>query len=161
MLAERSEPVLHRIGIRDLKVDHYAVHTVSGYKQRRDGDRHTVFYVPKRDLILPVRKLIEDGRMKYDPKLQHAETFVNELRAMEYDTSPTGYEKFEARQGEHDDLVMSVCVAVWRTQFFGGRPSGSRDPEPRDVTDQRPFRAPSTPPFKLPDDYEGFGTLEF
>jgi Terminase RNaseH-like domain len=147
--------------LRDLKAEPYGVHTTSGYTARRDEVKYNIHYVPKRDLILPVRKLVEDGRMKYDPQLQYAETFVNELRAMEYDTSPTGYEKFEARQGEHDDLVMSVCVAVWRTKFFCGRPSGNQDPEPLDMNDPRPFRPPSTPPFKLPSDYEGFGTFEF
>lgn len=39
--------------------------------------------------------------------------FQNELRAFKGEMSAQGRARFEAEQGEHDDLVMAVAQAVW------------------------------------------------
>jgi hypothetical protein len=50
--------------------------------------------------------------------------FQSELKAFRGEMTSQGRAKFEAEQGEHDDLVMSVAQAVWWGEHASPKPTG-------------------------------------
>jgi hypothetical protein len=38
---------------------------------------------------------------------------IEELLGFEYDTTAAGNQVFRHREGEHDDLVLALCLALW------------------------------------------------
>jgi len=70
--------------------------------------------VPKRELVSRARVLLERGRLKLAAALPLVPTLVEELRSYRLKISDAGHEGYEAwREGQHDDLVFSLCLAVW------------------------------------------------
>ena len=55
----------------------------------------------------------DEGRVLMPSGASFLDMFQSELRAFRGEMSSNGRAKFEAAQGEHDDLVMSVAQAVW------------------------------------------------
>jgi hypothetical protein len=55
----------------------------------------------------------DEGRVLMPAKASFLNLFHNELRAFKGAMSAVGRVRFEAEQGENDDLVMSVAQAVW------------------------------------------------
>jgi hypothetical protein len=45
---------------------------------------------------------------------------VAELRDFRAEVTDSGYWRFGARAGKHDDLVLAVAIALWRA--YGGGP---------------------------------------
>jgi hypothetical protein len=82
-----------------------------GNRQTRPDD---YYHVPKRDLIVGLQVLFQEGALRIAGKLELGPTFVEELQAMEVRVSPSGHEQFAAwRTGSHDDLVFAVALACW------------------------------------------------
>ncbi len=82
-----------------------------GDKESRDGQSHRV---PKRDLVAATQVLLQNRRLKIAPALPEAKTLTDELLNFRYDITPAGNDTYGARQGgEHDDLVLALCLAVW------------------------------------------------
>lgn len=76
----------------------------------REGEYH----IPKRDMISALSVLLQSGRLKISKKLPHAELLQREMENFRVKTTLRGHEQFEAwREGEHDDLVMSLALCAW------------------------------------------------
>ena len=82
-----------------------------GNDERRDGKN---WNVPKRDLIHGLVIAFQNGNIKISSALPHAETLIRELTNFKLKVNiKTGHDSYEAwREGVHDDLVLSVAMAV-------------------------------------------------
>ena len=71
----------------------------------------------KPDLVAAVRIGLDAGRLKIVPGLALAPTLVKELGNFKVKTTPSANEVFSAREGDHDDLVLALALAVsgWPT----------------------------------------------
>ena len=70
--------------------------------------------VPKKDLVMSALIPLQTGRLKIASSLPLAATLVDELLNFKMRVDPqTIHMSFEARQGAHDDLVLSVSIATW------------------------------------------------
>jgi hypothetical protein len=92
-----------------------------GFQASLQADRRT-WHVPKRDLASAVKLALESNRLMIAKDLPHAALLKKELQNFQVKISKAANEIFEAREGEHDDLVLSVAMAVWlgETRFTGG-----------------------------------------
>jgi hypothetical protein len=68
-----------------------------------------VYRVPKLILISRVQALLHDGRLKIHKGLPDAPALVAELQEFRAEVTDSGYWKFGARAGKHDDLVLAVA----------------------------------------------------
>jgi hypothetical protein len=73
-----------------------------------------IWSVPKGHLISRIQMLLHAGRLKIHADLPDATALVGELQSFKADFTDTGYVKFNARSGAHDDLVLAIGVALWR-----------------------------------------------
>jgi hypothetical protein len=88
-----------------------------GESVQRDGRRYRV---PKRELAGSLQRVLSERRLQVHPSLDHATTLKEEMQNFKAKINPsTGHESYAAdwREGDHDDLVLSVAMAVW----FGER----------------------------------------
>jgi hypothetical protein len=69
--------------------------------------------VPKRDLIAATQVALQRGRLKVAPALSEAVTLTRELSDYRVKISASGHDSYDAREGQHDDLVLAVALAVW------------------------------------------------
>lgn len=80
------------------------------------------YSVPKRDLVSSLQVALHTGALRIAGSLQLASALQNQLS--QFNAKPTrgGGETYEAvRESVHDDLVLSVALAVWYAQAMGGR----------------------------------------
>jgi len=77
----------------------------------RDG---MVWKVPKIVLVSGLQAALHDGRLKIQKSLPEAPALVSELQDFRAEVTDSGYWKFGARSGRHDDLVLALAIAVWR-----------------------------------------------
>lgn len=71
------------------------------------------YTVPKRELIGAVQVALQSGRLKIAGKLPEAATLQHELEAFDGKLSGSGHDSYDARSGEHDDLLLALCLACW------------------------------------------------
>jgi hypothetical protein len=71
------------------------------------------FTVPKRELVGAVQVALQAERLRIAKALPEAETLVHELEVFDGKLSESGYETLEARSGQHDDLLLALCLACW------------------------------------------------
>jgi hypothetical protein len=107
----------------DVERDHsYTVMPItitSGHDWRR-GDRG-IYYVPRDLLISAAKMVVSSGRFKASPRLPLAGVFEKELRAFQPDKRLKRLDDTEYalwREGEHDDTIFSVAMALWRGEAF-------------------------------------------
>jgi hypothetical protein len=75
--------------------------------------------VPKRDLIAALVVAFESKRLRIAAGLPHAGTLEREAAAFTMKLSASGHDSYNAREGEHDDLLLAVSLPVWHV---GRRP---------------------------------------
>jgi hypothetical protein len=86
----------------------------AGDKEVREG---TTYRVPKRDLIAAPQVLLQSRKLKIAAALPEAETLVEEFQNFRYEITRSGNDTYAAwREGDHDDLVLAVALAVWMAQ---------------------------------------------
>jgi len=76
----------------------------------RVGDN---YHVTKSFIVGKFLAAWDEGRVLMPASASFLDMFQNELRAFRGEMSAQGRARFEAEQGEHDDLVMCVAQAVW------------------------------------------------
>jgi phage terminase large subunit-like protein len=71
--------------------------------------------VPKRDLVGALAVAFQSGTLKIAPDLPEAKTLIEELLNFKVKINlKTAHDSYEAwREGVHDDLVLSVALALW------------------------------------------------
>ena len=83
----------------------------SGERESQSGSQ---WRVPKRDLVVGLQVLLEQGRLRIAGGLPEGALLLDELRQMRVKMTPSGHERFEAwRESSHDDLVLAVALACW------------------------------------------------
>jgi hypothetical protein len=80
------------------------------------------WHIPKRDLISSLIVAFQTGNVKIAKSLPEAETLTRELMNFKLKVNlQTGHDSYEAwREGIHDDLVLSVAMAVYAAEI--GKP---------------------------------------
>ena len=78
------------------------------------------FRVPKRDLVTVTQLLLQNGCLKIAASLPEAETLKRELLNFRVKIDPkTAHDSYEHwREGDHDDLVLSVSMGAWFRQHW-------------------------------------------
>ncbi len=71
------------------------------------------YTVPKIHLVDNLAVLLQSGRLAFANDLKFAQVLRDELLSFEAHRTPSGNETYNAREGAHDDLVLSVAIAVW------------------------------------------------
>ena len=79
--------------------------------------------VPKRDLASAPLVLMQNGQLKIAQEMPLAETLRKELLNFKVKINiSTAHDSYEAwREGDHDDLVLSVALACWAGERFPKR----------------------------------------
>src|SRR5215210_3193282 len=131
----RSEPLRHmpavllvdKTGVGAAVLDSFtharigavAITLHGGSSVTRDPQR-AGFRVPKRDLVTVTQVLLQDGRLKVAASLPEAETIRRELLNFRVKINPqTAHDSYEHwREGDHDDLVLSVSMGAWFRQHW-------------------------------------------
>jgi hypothetical protein len=73
-------------------------------------------HVAKILLVGTVQKFLQSGRLRIGAKLPHAGTLQKELRDFRVKISKAANETYEAREGQHDDLVLSLAIALFAAE---------------------------------------------
>ena len=82
-----------------------------------DGKIHRI---PKLSLISRLRVTMETGNLKIPRTLAEGETFVEEMGNFELKMDEKGHVSMNAAGSGHDDLVLSVAIAVYFANERGG-----------------------------------------
>lgn len=69
--------------------------------------------VPKRDLAACIQVLLQNRRVKLAPDLPLAKILMDELRSFQVKVTPAAHDTYSAREGQHDDVVLAVALALW------------------------------------------------
>ena len=81
------------------------------------GDRRGGFRVPKKDLVTALNLVLQQRRMKIPRTLALADTLATELGNFKVKVTAAANETFGAwREGQHDDLVLALAMAVWYSE---------------------------------------------
>jgi hypothetical protein len=97
-----------REGLRPIKVT-----ITAGTGEHRDKETG-IYHVAKLILVSHVQSLLHDGRLQIQKDLADAPVLRSELEDFRASTTDSGMWRFGARSGAHDDLVLSLSLAVWR-----------------------------------------------
>jgi hypothetical protein len=74
------------------------------------------WHVAKILLVGMVQKFLQSGRLRIGAKLPHATTLQKELRDFRVKVSKAANETYESREGAHDDLVLSLAIALFAAE---------------------------------------------
>ncbi len=79
------------------------------------GVSATEWHVPKRDVVLGLQVAVQQGRVQVAQGLPLAPMFDKEISNFEFRVSArSGDDQYGAwREGEYDDLLLAVAIAVW------------------------------------------------
>ena len=66
-----------------------------------------------------VWKFLQSGRLRIGATLPYAATLQKELRDFRVKISKAANETYDAREGAHDDLVLSLAVALFVAEHPG------------------------------------------
>lgn len=75
--------------------------------------------VPKRDLVSALVVSFESETLKIASGLPLAAVLEEEANAFQMKLSASGHDTYNAREGEHDDLLLAVSLAVWYARTHG------------------------------------------
>jgi hypothetical protein len=98
----------------EAKLQPIGITIVGGSTWHRDTPRQ--WHVAKILLVGTVQKFLQSGRLRIGAKLPHAATLQKELRDFRVKISKAANETYEAREGQHDDLVLSLAIALFAAE---------------------------------------------
>lgn len=73
-----------------------------------------IYRVPKLILISRVQGLLHSGQLRIQKELPDASALTAELQEFRAEVTDSGYWRFGARSGKHDDLILALAIALWR-----------------------------------------------
>ena len=101
--------LLHARGLR-----HTAVQITAGHRPEGIFDEQWLQYsVAKGVLIMASKLALEQRRLRIDRNDPLAGVLVTELENFQYKITTSANVTFDARSGAHDDIVLSLALAVW------------------------------------------------
>lgn len=71
------------------------------------------YHVPKSTLISAVDAKLHVGELRFAAELTDAGALADELKDFQRRVTASGRATFNAREGKHDDLILSVAIALW------------------------------------------------
>jgi hypothetical protein len=78
------------------------------------------YVVPKRDLVVSLKVLLEGKRLTFAGGLPEVGMLVKEAMAFQVKITTAAHDTYGAwREGSHDDLVLAVALAAWYASRFG------------------------------------------
>ena len=93
-----------------------------GDRINRSGNEWSV---PKRELIAPLILAFQNGKIQIVPALRDAATLTKELLNFKLKVTASGMDTYEAEKaGMHDDLVLSVAMAIFILTKLGAQEHG-------------------------------------
>jgi hypothetical protein len=102
----------------------HGVLITAGSEVTRSGG--TIWHVPKQILISQLEARIHSGELKWASNIADSGALTDELKDFARKVSESGRVTFNARSGSHDDLVLSLAIALFAA--LGGRNEFSREP---------------------------------
>jgi hypothetical protein len=100
----------------DAELNPIAISITGGDTVTRDG---SYYRVPKRDLVGAVQVPLQDKRLKFADSLRLVPTLIEEMLAFRVKITDTAHDTYGAwREGQHDDLILAVMMAVWWLQWL-------------------------------------------
>jgi hypothetical protein len=78
-----------------------------------DANDYRQWHVSKIQLVGMVQHFLQSHRLIIGATLPHATTLQRELRDFRVKISKSANEVYEAREGQHDDLVLSLAIALF------------------------------------------------
>ena len=79
----------------------------------RDETTWATWHVAKTELVSVVQVLLQSRRLEVIKTLSEARTLTHELQDFQMRFTAATHVVFNAREGAHDDLVLSVALAAW------------------------------------------------
>jgi hypothetical protein len=86
--------------------------TITGGRETIEQDSERLS-VPKLELIGRLQGALHSGTLRIPPTLPDAKTFTRELAEFRASWTDHGNLTLNARQGQHDDTISAVALAVW------------------------------------------------
>jgi hypothetical protein len=77
----------------------------------------------KEAMVLELRELLAQRRLKVAPRIAHAEAFRQELSHYEMQLSDRGHARYGAPEGQHDDVTSATYLAIHWDQQQRRRPT--------------------------------------
>ena len=74
------------------------------------------WHVAKILLVGMVQKFLQSGRLRIGAKLPQAGLLQKELRDFRVKISKAANETYEAREGQHDDMVLALAIALFAAE---------------------------------------------
>ena len=108
--------------------DLVGVSITGGRKVTSAGPGH--YRVPKRELVAALQVAVQNEEIRAASELELWPTLRSEMESFTAEITETGHDTYEARQGEHDDLVLALALPVWLAEWKRRR----FDPTPRPGT---------------------------
>jgi hypothetical protein len=87
--------------------------TIHGGRNSGRSEDGRGWAVSKIDLIGSVQAALGEGRLRIVRRLEHSETLKKELQDYRVRVSAAGHENYDARSGQHDDLVLALAMCIW------------------------------------------------
>ena len=82
-----------------------------------NGNRF-MYRVPKRDLVFSAQLALQQGRLRIAAESEQAETLARELADFRVRITAGGSDQYGVwREGQHDDLVLALALAVWWAEW--------------------------------------------
>ncbi|MEP0324567.1 hypothetical protein [Bauldia litoralis] len=95
----------------DARLKPTRVTITAGLETTQHGAR--TFHVPKGVLISGLDARLHTGELRIAAALSDAGALADELKDFQRSVSAAGRATYAARTGAHDDLVLSVAIALW------------------------------------------------
>lgn len=105
-----GRPIVDMIRQQDIKV--VAVNTTGGHKTTWKTSYEV--NVPKKDIVTSLKASLEDNRAKFAEGLpNYHDDIVKEFINFQEKISNSINLQYEGKHGYHDDIVMSIGLAIW------------------------------------------------
>lgn len=99
--------MLREAGVRDLQG--ISITAAKGIATRTPSG----WNVGKAELVNAVQIEMQTGRLRFGRKVEHVDKLVRELKEFRARINASGNTSFNAREGQHDDLVLALSYAVF------------------------------------------------
>lgn len=73
--------------------------------------------VPKWDIVSSLQVSIQCGKLKLSKKMHELNRLIDEMINFTATSTRKGKGKFEAASGQHDDMVLSLGLAIWYCEY--------------------------------------------
>lgn len=96
-----------------------------GQEAKQNEDHPWEWTVPKKDLVGALQVLLQGQRLKIAQGLPDGDAFLKEMQTFRMTIKPNANVTYEAaREGDKDDLVLSVSLVCWGNEVLLGQRGG-------------------------------------